>query len=98
MSLTKQSKSSILGDLKVSLNYNRAFVNSRSADAGQINAALRYDPTQPVYDSSSPFGGFYQHINRTPGGILIENGTRNPVAALLQNDNRSNKDFIFMLF
>lgn len=76
--------------LKVSLNYNRAFVNSRSADAGQINAALRYDPTQPVYDSSSPFGGFYQHINRTPGGILIQNGTRNPVAALLQSNNTSN--------
>ncbi|WP_439129443.1 SusC/RagA family TonB-linked outer membrane protein [Polaribacter sp.] len=77
--------------LKVSLNYNRAFVNNRSADAGQVNAALRYDPTQPVYDPTSPFGGFYQHINRTPGGILVENGTRNPVAALLQNNNRSNR-------
>lgn len=76
--------------LKVSLNYNRAFVNSRSADAGQVNAALRYDPTQPVYDSTSPFGGFYQHITRTPGGVLVDNGTRNPVAALLQNNNSSN--------
>lgn len=77
--------------LKVSLNYNRAFVNERFADAGQVNAALRYDPTQPVFDSTSPFGGFYQHITRTPGGVLVDNGTRNPVAALLQNDNRSNR-------
>lgn len=77
--------------LKVSLNYNRAFVNERFADAGQVNAALRYDPTQPVYDPTSPFGGFYQHITRTPAGILVDNGTRNPVAALLQNDNRSNR-------
>jgi len=77
--------------LKVSLNYNRAFVIERFADAGQINAALRYDPTQPVYDSTSPFGSFYQHITRTPGGVLVDNGTRNPVAALLQNDNRSNR-------
>lgn len=77
--------------LKISLNYNRAFVNERFADAGQVNAALRYDPTQPVYDPTSPFGGFYQHITRTPGGILVDNGTRNPVAALLQNDNRSNR-------
>jgi len=77
--------------LKINLNYNRAFVNERFADAGQVNAALRYDPTQPVYDPTSPFGGFYQHITRTPGGILIDNGTRNPVAALLQNDNRSNR-------
>jgi len=77
--------------LKVSLNYNRAFVDNRSADSGQVNSALRYDPTQPVYDPTSPFGGFYQHINRTPGGILVENGTRNPVAALLQNNNNSNR-------
>lgn len=76
--------------LKISLNYNRAFENNRFADAGQVNAALRYDPTQPVYDSSSPFDGFYQHITNTPDGILIDNGTRNPVAALLQNENRSN--------
>ncbi|MDP5093027.1 MAG: SusC/RagA family TonB-linked outer membrane protein, partial [Polaribacter sp.] len=77
--------------LKVNLNYNRAFVNERFADAGQVNAALRYDPTQPVYDPTSPFGGFYQHITRTPGGVLVDNGTRNPVAALLQNENLSNR-------
>jgi len=77
--------------LKVNLTYNRAFVNERFADAGQLNAALRYDPTQPVYDPSSPFGGFYQHYVNTPQGIVVQNGTRNPVAALLQNDNRSNR-------
>lgn len=69
--------------LKINLNYNRAFEISRFGDSGQIGAALRYDPTQPVYDSSSPFGGFYQHlVNGEPA-----NGTQNPVAALLQNNN-----------
>ncbi len=77
--------------LKVSLNYNRAFVNERFGDAGQINAALRYDPTQPVYDPNSPFGGFYQHFIRNAQGIVVQNGTRNPVAALLQNENRSQR-------
>ena len=77
---------------KIALNYNRAFENNRFADAGQVNAALRYDPSQPVYDSTSPFGGFYQHTTGTPGSILVENGTRNPVAALLQNNN-TNKVF-----
>jgi TonB-linked SusC/RagA family outer membrane protein len=76
--------------LKIGVNYNRAFLDTRIADAGQVNAALRYDPTQPVYDATSPFGGFYQHLTRTPNGILIDNGTRNPVAALLQNN--SNED------
>jgi TonB-linked SusC/RagA family outer membrane protein len=75
---------------KIALNYNRAFEDNRFADAGQVNAALRYDPSQPVYDSTSPFGGFYQHLTRTPDGILVQNGTRNPVAALLQNNNTSN--------
>ena len=75
---------------KIALNYNRAFEDNRFADAGQVNAALRYDPTQPVYDATSPFGGFYQHLTRTPEGILVNNGTRNPVASLLQNNNTSN--------
>jgi iron complex outermembrane receptor protein len=75
---------------KIALNYNRAFEDNRFADSGQVGAALRYDPTHPVYDASSPFGGFYQHITGTPGSILVSNGTRNPVAALLQNENTSN--------
>lgn len=69
--------------LKINLNYNRAFENSTFADTGQVGAALRYDPTQPVYDANSPFGGFYQHLN----GNSVANGTRNPVAALLQRNN-----------
>jgi TonB-linked SusC/RagA family outer membrane protein len=75
---------------KIALNYNRAFEDNRFADAGQVNSALRYDPSQPVYDSTSPFGGFYQHLTGTPGNILVSNGTRNPVASLLQNNNTSN--------
>ncbi|WP_203257642.1 SusC/RagA family TonB-linked outer membrane protein [Hyunsoonleella ulvae] len=69
--------------LKVSLNANFAFEDNRFADAGQIGAAMRYDPTQPVFDADSPFGGFYQH--RT--GNQVANGTTNPVAQLLQRTN-----------
>jgi TonB-linked SusC/RagA family outer membrane protein len=75
--------------LKVNLNYNRASEDNRFADAGQIGAALRYDPTQPVLDSTSPFGGFYQHLLTDANGIIVQNGTRNPVASLLQNRNVS---------
>jgi len=69
--------------LKINLNYNRNFEDSRFGDAGVIGAALRYDPTQPVYDSSSRFDGFYQHIQSGE----IANGTTNPVASLLQRNN-----------
>ena len=65
--------------LKINLNYNRNFEDSRFADSGQIGAALRFDPTQPVRDPSSPFGGFYEHRN----GNNLLNTTKNPVAALL---------------
>ena len=68
---------------KINLNYSRAFENSRFADSGQIGAALRYDPTQPVFDRNSPFGGFYQHL----AGSGVANGTTNPVASLLQRTN-----------
>lgn len=69
--------------LKINLNYTRAFENNRFGDSGTIGAALRYDPTQPVFDSNSPFGGYYQHL----AGTGVANGTTNPVAALLQRTN-----------
>ncbi len=69
--------------LKVNLNANLAFEDNRFADASLINAALVYDPSQPVYDPSSPFGGFYQHRD----GTLVANGTTNPLASLLQRTN-----------
>ena len=75
--------------LKLNLNYNRAFEDNRFANAGQVGAALRYDPTQPVR-ASGPYGGFYQHYTNTADGILLANASTNPVAALLQNNNVSN--------
>lgn len=69
--------------LKINLNANLSFEDNRFGDSGQIGTALIYDPTQPVYDASSPFSGFYQHRN---GNVLL-NGATNPVANLLQTNN-----------
>lgn len=77
--------------LKVSLNANLAFEDNRFADAGQIGAAMRYDPTRPVYDFTSPFGGFYQHRD----GTQIANGTTNPVAQLLQRTNLGDANRVY---
>lgn len=79
------------GHLKVNLNANFADDASAFADAGQIGAALRYDPTQPVFDSTSPFGGYYQHRN----GVVIANGTTNPVANLALNENLGGTERLF---
>lgn len=69
--------------LKVNLNANLSYEDNRFGDSGQIGTAILYDPTHPVYDSTSPFGGFYQH--RT--GNVLSNGATNPVANLLQTNN-----------
>ncbi|GGK21456.1 SusC/RagA family TonB-linked outer membrane protein [Yeosuana aromativorans] len=69
--------------LKVNLNANLSYEDNRFGDSGQIGAAIHYDPTQPIYDPASPFGGYYQHRN---GNILLL-GTTNPVASLLQTNN-----------
>lgn len=79
------------GNLKINLNANYADDASAFADQGQIGAALRYDPTQPVFDPLSPFGGYYQHRN----GIVIENGTTNPVANLALNENLGGTERVF---
>ncbi len=70
--------------LKINLNANYSLVNNRFAE-GVEGTAIMFDPTQPVYDPESPFGGFFEyHNNGEP-----ENAPRNPVANLLQARNKS---------
>jgi TonB-linked SusC/RagA family outer membrane protein len=71
--------------LKINLNSNISTVHNRFAE-GVEGSALIMDPTQPVYDADSPFGGFFEyHTNGEPN-----NAPRNPVASLLQARNISN--------
>lgn len=70
-------------DNHLKINFNGNFSRERNRYAGaQEGAAIRFDPTQPVRDPDSPFGGFFEY---SPGdGTLTGNVARNPVAALLQ--------------
>ena len=77
--------------LKVNVNTNLSYEDNRFADSGNIGSALRYDPTQTVYDPTSPFGGFYQHRN---GNTLLLGGS-NPVASLLQTRNIGDSERFF---
>ncbi|NJB71952.1 iron complex outermembrane receptor protein [Saonia flava] len=79
--------------LKVSLNVNGSFEKNRFAP-GEEGNAIRFDPTQPVYDEKSPFGGYFQYTNINDDGVLDENdlvglAPFNPVANLLQRNDIS---------
>jgi iron complex outermembrane receptor protein len=81
----------LLGD-KLKISANAKFANSRSrfADQGAIDGAISYDPTQPVRDASSIFGGYsYWMDQANTEGIRPRLGLSpsNPVALLHQRNN-----------
>lgn len=65
-------------NLKLSLKSRIGITNDRFAP-GVFGAALAFDPTRPVLDPDSPYGGYYQWDD-----VLA---TANPVATLMQNNN-----------
>ena len=82
---------SFLNDhLKFRLNASFANENNRFAD-GVEGSAIRFDPTQPVYQAGSPFGGFFQYYGAN--GNITALAPTNPVAQLLQtyDTGRSNR-------
>jgi len=80
-------------DDHLKLRLNATFANERNRFAdGVEGSALRFNPTNPVYDADSPYGGFFEYYN--PDGTLIAGG-RNPVAQLLQKNDTGINNRIF---
>lgn len=78
---------SLLKDhLKFRINANYANEKNRFAD-GVEGSALAFDPTQPVYDNNSIYGGFFEYYNPS-NGELTPQTPRNPVAQLMQTYDR----------
>ncbi|MEQ9286619.1 MAG: TonB-dependent receptor [Cyclobacteriaceae bacterium] len=79
---------SLLDDhLKVNVNLKGMLTDNNFSKEGALGEALRFDPTQPVYDENSPFGGFYTWTS--PDGTPNFIGTTNPVARIEQSENTS---------
>lgn len=76
--------------LKVDLNIKASNSKSRFANEGAISSAARFDPTQPVRVSSSRFGGYYEWLDPASATGLRALAPSNPVALLLERDDRSN--------
>ncbi len=76
------------------IRVNATFTNERNRFAdGVEGTALIFDPTQPVYDAASPYQGFFEYYN--PDNSLQQVAPRNPVAQLLQTQDRGVNNRIF---
>ncbi len=82
--------------LKFRINANYSNENNRFAD-GVEGTAIRFDPTQPVYKSGSPFEGFFEYYDTVvaSGTPLLPNTPRNPVAQLLQTFDTGRNNRLF---
>lgn len=80
--------------LKLQLTARGNYTENFFADRGAIGSASNYDPTQPVYDASSPFAGYFSWIDSSTGLQPSLAGT-NPVALLnLRDDSAEVRRYI----
>ncbi|GAB2771021.1 TonB-dependent receptor [Actinomadura fibrosa] len=82
-------------DLKLTLTAKGSMDENDFADQGAIGAAVNFDPTQPIYDPSSPFGGYFEFRN---GNDAYGLATRNPLALLKQRDSHGQTDRVITNF
>lgn len=75
--------------LQVNLHFKSSFTHNRFADRGAIGNALNFDPTQAIYDTLSPYGGFttWTQNDGTPNTL----GPTNPLALLTLKDDQSDE-------
>ncbi len=79
--------------LKVEINVKGSVSKARFANGAAISSAVYFDPTQPVYDANSPYGGYFEWSSVDPntGAITLNKlAPRNPVALLDLYNNKSN--------
>lgn len=75
------------GHLKVNVNLKAILQDQRIADQGAIFTATTFDPTQPVLDPNSPFGGFWQYTDFASNPAVLRH--YNPLSMLGQVENKN---------
>lgn len=73
--------------LKLNMGLKYMMIENQFADKGAIGSALRYDPTQSVFNKTGIYGGYTTWL--MSDGSRNVNGTRNPVAQLQQKEDKS---------
>lgn len=73
--------------LKLNLTSKGSFDDNSFANRGAIGNAIRFDPSQPVYQEGSHFDGFFEYVDGS--GNVIALAPRNPLALLRQSQNKA---------
>ena len=82
-------------DNKLQVNANAKYMKTENffANRGAIGAAIQFDPTKPVLDPNSPYGGYFTHTQ--PNGDPNTLAAVNPVAQLnMQTDESTVNRYI----
>ena len=72
--------------LAVNVAFKYSNTNNVFANEGAIGAAVTFDPTQPVNNTTGKNGGYWEWLQ---GGNPVELSTRNPLGLLEQRNNTS---------
>ncbi len=75
--------------LKVNINFKGMFANNTFPNEGAIGSAVTFDPTKPVRDTESPWGGYYFWGQPSDPSLPITIAPHNPVALLELTDNQA---------
>lgn len=73
--------------LTVELNGRGMYTENTFANRDAIGSAVGFDPTHPIYDENSPFGGYYTWLNAD--NVQINLAPTNPVAQINLKDDTS---------
>ncbi|KPL22023.1 MAG: hypothetical protein AMS23_08520, partial [Bacteroides sp. SM1_62] len=81
------------GDLKFDFNVKGAYTNNDFSNEDAIGSALEFDPSQPVKNGNTRYGGYTAWVEASEedqlNGIPNNIATHNPVARLKYRDNKS---------
>jgi len=73
--------------LQINFSLKGMRINNQFANRGAIGSAIGFDPTKPVLDPESPYGGFWTWTDSN--GLPIALAPANPLAQLELRDDRS---------
>ena len=90
----KMNPSMLNNHLKLDVNAKGIVTDKNAVDeGGALGGAINMDPTKPIYEANSPFGGYYQTTTTNDPNVL--SGQYNPVA-LLEQRKRPERSIRFL--